>query len=384
MKTTKKVILSIAVPFALILALLASTSLSGVVAAGDDFDSAIVINGSSFEVADFANSSQVDSSVNIIVDGNYYDSLTDNDQELVLENLENELTNKKVIYATGSFETSQEIVSEIAGSDFDISVMDLKGSHYLGASVELISTGQTIVAMYFSETELKGSEIIKRILSIDAISKVYEGLKERVTNTQLSVYPFTTAQRSFTLVHSTSKCEMQSVYNFTRRAVGTSETLWDVENSTHLSPKSGYESSYAEIWLDMPLPNTGESQRFLDYGPDSTDGQSTFAIEGSVSGGGNTATISYSYSIADRVYTASYSSANRTCKWDVSYTSGTNSAKGSSTLRTAIRAANGKGDFVLLPQTIYTFSSGSGCSKTYEDIVGPALRYAYTDILASI
>lgn len=230
---------------------------------------------------------------------------------------------------------------------------DVEG--FVGCSLEIIDTQQTVLTYYFDTESREADDHISMMMKADSAQLVYDQINEEYNVAQLSTYGTTNYTKVVpTIVHNSSKSEMQSIFYFERIAVGTSETLWDVNNVINLTPKGDYETLGINCWLNV---NSSGGERLIGFGPSATVNSSStsYTVSGTISGSGGSigASRNYSVSLADIQCTPEYSSSTGNCKWMYAYSAGTTSSKGSSVISNTVRVANSKGTIEIHPATNY-------------------------------
>lgn len=307
-------------------------------------------------------------------------------------------SNKTKIYVLGTDVTKiSEYLSDImnkhygfAETEINIDMTDnLHG--FIGCSIELIDTEQTVFTYYFDEVHVEPDKQLEYMLQSDSSKLVYDNMEKYKGISQLNVYSNSSYYKIIpTIVHTNTKSELQSIYYFNRLAVGQTETLWDINNIINVTPKGEYQTLGINCWLNV---GTAANERLIGFGPSATVNSSStsYTVSGQItSQGGDSigANRSYSISLADIQCEPTYSSANGTCRWNYVYTAGTTSAKGASTVSSTVRVANSRGQIAVYPEINYIIAEVywlfgyhySTSSTLYLSSALPSRQISFNDI----
>lgn len=294
--------------------------------------------------------------------------------------------NTSTAYATNAIEMYYNTID----SECEIELVK-EYDNFIGCSLEIIDTNQTVLTYYFGDKYNDLSNRISMMMQADSADLVYDSIEKDTGIAQLEVYSVDSYYRVVpTIVNESNGSEMQSIFYFERIAEGKSETLWDVNNVINLTPKGGYQTHFAHVWLNV---SSSSGERLIGFGPTATVNSSStnYTVSGTITsnGGGSVgASRSYSVSLADIQCTPEYLSSSGESHWLYEYKAGTTAAKGSSVLSSTIRVANNSGPIVIYPATNYIvaetywfFGTHYGTSSAlYLEEELPELKISFNDI----
>lgn len=254
-------------------------------------------------------------------------------------------SNKTKIYVLGTdmtkiFEYLSDITDKYYGfyeREVNLVMPDISCG-FIGCSIELIDTSQTVFTYYFDNVHVEPHKQLEFMIQSDSSKSVYDNMVKYTGISQIDVYSSSSYYKIIpTVVCTNANSELQSIYYFNRLAVEETETLWDINNVINVKPKGEYQTLGVNCWLNV---GTEDNERLVGFGH-------------AVRGGSIEADIPELVLPVDVQCEPDYSSADGICGWNYKYTAGTTSAKGASTVSSAVRVANSSGQITVYPEINY-------------------------------
>lgn len=306
------------------------------------------------EVIEKAVNYEEDSSTSIVVDKEFYDTSANREKREINQVLKDELDNKKKIIFYGDKDNlNLEQLAKTIDHKMSYTVTPEgesaeEAKNTYAYSFERNSEGNMLITQYIDTNEqiTTMEENIDNIINHRGTETEETTENNQVISTQLKTHS-SSEMGDYVVVKTNPNIHITMHYELKRVKTNSSYTTWDVKLTNQLEPFNSYQCYVAKLQIYRPDKGLkpAYNETLLDYSPETTNGSSGYSVGVSVSGGGASASGSFSQSIQDATIAVSNQGYDQFKQWDYNYKANTNIAKGSTKQTALTRWANAGGLF---------------------------------------